>query len=217
MGKLLKIGESIGVFLMFFVLSQISSFVVGLIQHMNAKIDHLLVLLLSFTILGNVWLMIYLVRKLGILLSMDFLNTKAIGMIGLGILGMFLTMILTISIFGSKNTSNQEILDKLVKSMPKLVMFFMIVVGAPVMEEITFRGIIMGKYLNKFPLTGLLVSSLIFGLIHCPKTISELTTYGSMGLVLGFIYLKSKCLEINICVHAIWNFLVFLVMLSQIK
>ncbi|MDR3157169.1 MAG: hypothetical protein LBT69_04575 [Lactobacillales bacterium] len=158
MDRLLKIGKSIGIFLIFFLLSQISSFVVGLIQHMNVKVDRLSVLWLIFTILGNVWLIIYLVRKLGISLSIDFLNRRTIGMIILGILGMFLTVILTASIFDSKNTSNQEILDKLVKSMPKLVMFFMVVVGAPVMEEITFRGIIMGKYLNKFPLIGLLVS-----------------------------------------------------------
>ncbi|MDR3157170.1 MAG: CPBP family intramembrane metalloprotease [Lactobacillales bacterium] len=51
--------------------------------------------------------------------------------------------------------------------------------------------------------------------MHGPKTVGELATYGSMGLVLGLIYLKSKRLETNICVHAIWNFLMFLVMLSQ--
>ncbi|MCB9852427.1 MAG: CPBP family intramembrane metalloprotease [Phycisphaerales bacterium] len=80
------------------------------------------------------------------------------------------------------------------------------VVIAPIVEELLFRGILLpalAKWL-KSPVTGLLLSSAFFGLIHysVPKTVPALFVF---GVILGVTYLKRNSLVAPICVHALFN------------
>ena len=84
---------------------------------------------------------------------------------------------------------NQQTAEQLTHSQP-LFSFFMIVVFAPLTEELTFRGM---PSLYVFPQQDnikqtalfLLVTSIIFALVHFPGTPQQFLVYGSPRLELG--------------------------------
>ncbi|WP_373542207.1 lysostaphin resistance A-like protein [Chamaesiphon sp.] len=87
----------------------------------------------------------------------------------------------------------------------RLLVFLMLVVVAPLAEELIFRGVILHRWAQKWSLpTSVIVTSLVFGFLHInPIGISM------FGLVLALLYLKTKTLWVPIAAHAINNFIVF--------
>jgi membrane protease YdiL (CAAX protease family) len=78
-----------------------------------------------------------------------------------------------------------------------------IILFAPVIEEILFRGILLQRWAIKWGLVpGLIVSSLLFGLLH-------LNVLGLFifGLIMSLIYLKTHTLFIPIAIHSLNNFI----------
>lgn len=75
---------------------------------------------------------------------------------------------------------------------------------APVLEETLFRGFLLTsltKWLPTWAAVG--VSSLAFGLAHfSPRDLPVLTT---LGVLLGFSYVRSKNLMTPIFIHGMWN------------
>jgi Predicted metal-dependent membrane protease len=75
----------------------------------------------------------------------------------------------------------------------------------PVLEEILFRGIIM-RGLEKYgKLFALLVSSILFGIVHMELTIAVFATI--CGMVCGFLYMKTRNIWVPIAVHFFNNLL----------
>lgn len=75
---------------------------------------------------------------------------------------------------------------------------------APISEEIIMRGVILEGLLQKYnPWIAIVVSSLVFGIIHLnlPQFISA--TLG--GIILGIIYFKTRSLILTIVGHACNN------------
>ncbi|MFX4008388.1 type II CAAX prenyl endopeptidase Rce1 family protein, partial [Streptococcus suis] len=72
--------------------------------------------------------------------------------------------------------------------LPTFVLFLFAVFFAPVFEELLFIGILMGRVFVKDSIVGLLLSSILIGLIHNPTNIGYWVLYGGMGLVLGLAY-----------------------------
>lgn len=75
---------------------------------------------------------------------------------------------------------------------------------ASVCEEVFFRGVLL-KYLTKYkgkPF-GIIVSSAIFALPHITryKNYNEILSVLIMGIVLGYIYIKTKSLYMSIGLH----------------
>lgn len=108
------------------------------------------------------------------------------------------------------NTENQAAIEQL--GMSPLLLVVLTVVAAPIVEETVMRGLILGRVFHNSYL-GVILSSLIFGLLHMPTDIGSWIIYGGMGLVLGIIYHKTQKLEYTIAVHFINNFLGVLFML----
>lgn len=106
------------------------------------------------------------------------------------------------------NTQNQAAIEQL----PPLLLVVLTVIVAPIVEEIVMRGLLMGKVFNNSYL-GLVISSLLFGLLHLPTNLGSWVIYGGMGFVLGFIYKKTKTLEYTIMVHFLNNALGVVTML----
>ena len=84
------------------------------------------------------------------------------------------------------------------------------IVGAavlvPIYEELFFRGLLftaMSRALNS-PRRALFYSSLAFGLIHYP-TWQNIPSLALFGLVLGFVYAKTRSLTLVILIHAVFN------------
>ncbi|WP_432667336.1 CPBP family intramembrane glutamic endopeptidase [Wukongibacter baidiensis] len=89
------------------------------------------------------------------------------------------------------------------------VAFVSICVFAPVFEEIIFRGIILEQLSKRYGMaTSLIVSGFIFGLIHF--NLHQGANAFFIGIIIGFIYLKTKSLLLCMFWHFANNFLVFI-------
>ena len=112
---------------------------------------------------------------------------------------------------------NQQIAIDLTLSQP-LFSFFAVVIFAPLTEELIFRGM-LARYLfpkqdnSKQTLIFLLVSSLLFALVHFPGTPQQFLVYGSLGLSLGLAYISKGSLAYSIALHALNNLIGFLMIL----
>ena len=111
---------------------------------------------------------------------------------------------------------NQQMATDLTLAQP-LFSFFAVVIFAPLTEELIFRGM-LARYL--FPkqdkskqVLFLLVSSLLFALIHFPGDVQQFLVYTSLGFSLGLAYISRKGLVYSISLHALNNLVSFLMIL----
>lgn len=108
------------------------------------------------------------------------------------------------------NTENQAALEQL--GMSPLLLVVLTAIAAPIVEETVMRGLILGRLFNNSYL-GVILSSLLFGLLHIPTNIGSWIIYGGMGLVLAVVYHKIQKLEYTIAIHFINNALGVLFMI----
>lgn len=89
----------------------------------------------------------------------------------------------------------------------------MILFVGPV-EEIVFRGIMQGSFRENFSLhTSVIVTSIIFGLIHIPSiqsngyipVISYVIITCVLGLILGYIYERTEDIVVPCLTHGMYN------------
>ena len=86
--------------------------------------------------------------------------------------------------------------------------FITIVIAAPILEELIFRGIILDGFLKKYtPLTSILISSALFAVVHLNpwQFISALI----IGIFSGWVYYKTKKLTLSILIHFVNNLAAF--------
>jgi membrane protease YdiL (CAAX protease family) len=91
--------------------------------------------------------------------------------------------------------------------------FFMIVIAAPILEEILFRGIILDGFLRNYtPFNAIVTSAFMFGLIHgnIPQGIGAFM----LGCLFGWLYWKTNSIIPCMILHAINNGLAFFMTLS---
>lgn len=87
--------------------------------------------------------------------------------------------------------------------------FLLMVIAAPILEELIFRGIILDGLLNKYsPLKSILISSFLFGLVHLNPW--QFITGFIIGIFAGWIYYKTRSLSLAIIIHASANLSGFL-------
>ena len=112
---------------------------------------------------------------------------------------------------------NQQTATDLTLAQP-LFSFFAINIFAPLTEELIFRGM-LARYLfpkqdnSKQTLLFLLVTSVLFALIHSPGTLQQFLVYASLGFSLGLAYISRKGLVYSISLHALNNLVSFLMIL----
>ena len=124
-------------------------------------------------------------------------------------------LVIVAQFFLPNDTSvNQQAAEQLTHNQP-LFSFFMVVIFAPLTEELTFRGM-LARYV--FPQQDnvkqtalfLLVSSIIFALVHFPGTPQQFLVYASLGFSLGLAYISKGGLAYSIALHALNNLIAFL-------
>lgn len=87
--------------------------------------------------------------------------------------------------------------------------FFVIVISAPVLEEILFRGIILDGYLKNYkPWQGIIVSAFLFALLHGNLT-QGIGAFG-MGILFGWVYWKTNSIIPSMLLHFINNSVAFI-------
>lgn len=104
-----------------------------------------------------------------------------------------------------------EFFKKLLAEMarPDIFSFITLVIAAPILEEIFFRGIILeGLLKNYSPLKAIIFSALLFGLVH----LNPWQAIGALlaGVFIGWIYWKTKSILPGIIIHFTNNLTGFL-------
>lgn len=86
-----------------------------------------------------------------------------------------------------------------------LIIFFITAsLAAPLFEEVIFRGFLLPSLTRYLPVWGaIIVSSLIFALAHL--NLSEVLPLATLGIVLGFVYTRSRNLLSSMLLHSLWN------------
>ncbi|MBP2097297.1 CPBP family intramembrane glutamic endopeptidase [Enterococcus rivorum] len=143
--------------------------------------------------------------------------------IGIVFAGFILMRILAVvfTLIMQETTKNDQVIQEFTANISTINLFLLLCVGAPVMEEIIFRGVIINELFRrkdnqpislKMEIIGLVVSSIAFGSIHLSSDIISFLLYVTLGATMGTVYLLTKSLECSIAVHFLNNFLPFLVL-----
>jgi len=118
------------------------------------------------------------------------------------------------SIWGPQLKVSQFLIDHLIKVilLPLSIIGFRGIVLSSLSEEVFFRGFLYGYLRSKIRIIpGLLVQSLIFGILHADYTLgapfSLVLQKFLIGLVLGILYEASDSLYPSIICHGTINFL----------
>ena len=94
-----------------------------------------------------------------------------------------------------------------------ILKFSLIVVVAPILEEIVFRGYFMNTFFpNSKYYLDVILSALIFGLSHLiliHRDFISLIIYSFAGLFFALVYRWTKNLKITILCHSFFNFLTY--------
>ncbi len=96
--------------------------------------------------------------------------------------------------------------------LPNILSFVSLVILAPIIEEFTFRGLLLHRWGEKWGmLKAMMLSSFLFGILHQDPI-------GAMafGLAMSVLYLKTQTLLIPILCHGFNNFVVWLISVGYI-
>lgn len=106
-----------------------------------------------------------------------------------------------------------EWVDPLLNEMPfaadtlkdKIMLFILACILAPIVEEFTFRGVILNRLRKRWgTLVAVIVSSVLFGILHFETAIVGAILF---GVLLAVLYLKTNNILVTISVHFFNNLL----------
>ena len=106
---------------------------------------------------------------------------------------------------GIDTTANQDAIVQLLAGVP---FWLALLITAPLpalAEEIIFRGYLYKKLFGGLSIVGLVLSSLIFGLMHGPTDWLSCFIYSSSGFILGYSYYKTGYLVYPMVIHLLNN------------
>ena len=106
-------------------------------------------------------------------------------------------------------TNNQSILNGIVQNSSLISTFFLLVLIAPICEEILCRGIIPKKIFRGKEKLGFVVGAIVFALLHMPTNLPSVIIYGGMSTVLTWTAYRTERLEMSILLHMIVNGIAF--------
>ena len=86
-----------------------------------------------------------------------------------------------------------------------LAIFFITAsIAAPIFEEIMFRGFLLPSLTRYVPVWGaIIISGFIFAIAHL--SLSEVLPLATLGIILGFVYTRSRNLFAPMLLHSLWN------------
>ena len=117
--------------------------------------------------------------------------------------------ILYLHIVPSKNIFNTYMQNATIIN--TIVISIQVIIIGPIIEELIFRKILLGKLLEKFskrPIKAIVCSALIFGIVHL-NIIQGVAAFGG-GIILGLIYYYTKSIKATIFAHILNNFLIII-------
>ena len=205
-------GKWILILLAAFVLSQ---FPLGLSAWLTSRQFPLLQSGLLVGALSIVVLVVFIIgaRKTKLAtFNLSFFKAKDLARLVLSYLVIFATNLLgslLLRLTNEATTNNQSILNGLVQNSSLISTFFLLVLIAPICEEILCRGIIPQKIFRGKEKLGFVVGAIVFALLHMPTNLPSAIIYGGMSTVLTWTAYKTERLEMSILLHMILNGIAF--------
>ena len=144
--------------------------------------------------------------------NFSFLKAKDLARLGLSylvILGSNILGSILLQLSNETTTANQSQINDMVQNSSLISSFFLLVLIAPICEEILCRGVIPKKLFRGKENVGYIVGAIIFALLHLPTNLPSLLIYGGMSTVLTWTVYKTQRLEMSILLHMIVNGVVF--------
>ena len=210
--EVLNRGKWVLILLVAFVLSQ---FPIGLALFLANKQFPILQSGLLVGALSIVVLIVFIIgaRKTQLAtFNLSFFKVKDLARLVLSYLVIFATNLLgsvLLRLTNEATTSNQSILNGLVQNSSLISTFFLLVLIAPICEEILCRGIIPKKIFRGKEKLGFVVGAIVFALLHMPTNLPSVIIYGGMSTVLTWTAYKTERLEMSILLHMILNGIAF--------
>lgn len=205
-------GKWVIILLVAFVLSQ---FPIGLALFLANKQFPILQSGLLVGALSIVVLIVFIIgaRKTQLAtFNLSFFKAKDLARLVLSYLVIFATNLLgslLLRLTNEGTTNNQSILNGLVQNSSLISTFFLLVLIAPICEEILCRGIIPKKIFRGKEKLGFVVGAIVFALLHMPTNLPSVIIYGGMSTVLTWTAYKTERLEMSILLHMILNGIAF--------
>ena len=210
--EVLNRGKWVLILLVAFVLSQ---FPIGLALFLADKQFPILQSGLLVGALSIVVLIVFIIgaRKTQLAtFNLSFFKAKDLARLVLSYLVIFATNLLgslLLRLTNEVTTSNQSILNGIVQNSSLISTFFLLVLIAPICEEILCRGIIPKKIFRGKEKLGFIVGAIVFALLHMPTNLPSVIIYGGMSTVLTWTAYKTERLEMSILLHMILNGIAF--------
>ena len=210
--EILDRGIWVLIFLIGLVLSQLPLILSALLSARQFPLlqSGLLVALLSVAILT---VFIFSARKTEIAtFNLSFFKAKDLARLVLSYLVIFANNLFgaaLLRLMNESTTSNQSTINNLVQDSSLISSFCLLVLIAPICEEILCRGIIPKKIFRGKEKLGYLVGAVVFALLHTPTNLPSLLIYGGMSTVLTWTAYRTERLEMSILLHMIVNGIAF--------
>ena len=210
--EVLNRGKWVIILLVAFVLSQ---FPIGLALFLANKQFPILQSGLLVSALSIVILAVFIIgaRKAQLAtFNLSFFKAKDLARLVLSYLVIFATNLLgslLLRLTNEVTTNNQSILNGIVQNSSLISTFFLLVLIAPICEEILCRGIIPKKIFRGKEKLGFVVGAIVFALLHTPTNLPSVIIYGGMSTVLTWTAYKTERLEMSILLHMILNGIAF--------
>ena len=204
-----------GILLVAIVLSQIPMITLGLLQGTQiAPIwSSLIVALISILVIA---IFLYGAHKSKLLVfKPKLLTISDVPRIVLSYLTIFVGNLvggIWLQLINQTTTSNQQIINNLVSENTLIGSFFLLVLIAPICEEIICRGIIPTKLFQGYEKLGYVIGWFLFLLAHRPSNLPSFLIYGWMSAVLTWTAYRTRRLELSILVHMVLNSISFILL-----
>lgn len=117
------------------------------------------------------------------------------------LLGLFMTGVLGVI----KGTPVVNPLEQVVSGLSPVTAFVLMVMLAPVVEEVVFRKVLIDRIAVYGEGIAILISGLMFGMFH--GNLNQFAYAFGLGVFFGFIYVKTGRLRYTILLHAAINFM----------
>jgi membrane protease YdiL (CAAX protease family) len=108
----------------------------------------------------------------------------------------------------------RDMADKATGALGVVLLVLIVGVGAPIVEEIFYRGLVQGSLVRRLgPVWGIGIASAIFGLVHFQ--LLQLPALALAGVLFGVLAYRSGRLGPAIVAHVVFNMTAVVVLLSE--
>ena len=123
---------------------------------------------------------------------------------GISYIGSIIGQVLSNAVGAVTGQVPDNTVNLIISSIPMWLLILVVVVIGPIFEELVFRKFLMDRLLCIGEYGAVLISSLAFGLFH--QNLYQLFYAAMIGVVLGFVYVKTRNILYPIIIHVCFNF-----------